>query len=53
MSPETSTHVEELEFRQLATCWTESTCWMVVATVARKAGDVGERRKEWWTELMR
>ena len=53
MPPETAMHVEELEFRQLATCWAESTCWMAVATAARKAGDVGEWRKEWWTELMR
>ena len=46
MPPETATHVDELEFGQLATGWAESTCWTAAATAARKAGDVGDTTDE-------
>ena len=46
MPPEMATHVDELEFGLLATGWAESTCWTVIATAARKAGDVGDTTDE-------
>ena len=43
MPPEKATLVNELETGRLAVCWADSTCWTVLATAARKAGDVGEK----------
>ena len=41
--PEMATLAGKLEEGRLTTCWAESTCWTVLATAARKAGDVGNK----------
>ena len=38
-----ATLVDELETGKLADFCADSTCWTVLATVARKEGDVGEK----------
>ena len=41
--PEMAMLAGKLEEGRLKTCWAESTCWMALATAARKAGDVGDK----------
>ena len=40
--PELAMLVGTVQAGVLAICWAESTCWMVLATAARKAADVGK-----------